>query len=115
MDSTIASRIQWWLGLRGVLAIIFGILAFTYTGQTLLALIYVFGVFAVISGITTLVAAVRAGESHMRWGWLATSGILSVAAGVAAFVWPGFTALAFVYLVAAWAIFTGMAEIVFAL
>lgn len=115
MDTTIASRIQWWLGLRGALAIVFGILAFFYTGQTLLALIFVFGVFAVISGVTTLVTAVRAGEAHMRWGWLAASGILSVAAGVAAFVWPGFTALAFVYLVAAWAIFTGMAEIVFAM
>jgi uncharacterized membrane protein HdeD (DUF308 family) len=115
MDSKIASGIQWWLGLRGVLAILFGLLAFFYTGQTLLALIYVFGVFAVLSGITSIVAAVRAGEAHMRWGWLTASGILSVAAGVAAFVWPGITALAFVYLVAAWAILTGTAEFVFAL
>lgn len=115
MDAKTASGIQWWLGLRGVLAILFGLLTFFYTGQTLLALIYVFGVFAVLSGIASIVAAVRAGEAHMRWGWLAASGIVSVAAGVAAFIWPGITALAFVYLVAAWAIFTGTAEIVFAL
>jgi uncharacterized membrane protein HdeD (DUF308 family) len=115
MDSKIASRIQWWLGLRGVLAILFGLVAFFYTGQTMLALIYVFGVFAVLSGIATLVAAVRAGEAHVRWGWLAASGLLSVAAGVAAFVWPGYTALAFVFLVAAWAILTGTTEIIFAL
>ncbi|HET8909556.1 MAG TPA: HdeD family acid-resistance protein [Ktedonobacterales bacterium] len=114
MDTKIASGIQWWLGLRGVLAILFGIVAFFYTGQTLLALIYVFGVFAVLSGIMSLVAAVRAGEAHQRWGWLAASGILSVALGVVAFVWPGITALAFVFLVAAWAIFTGMLEIAFA-
>jgi uncharacterized membrane protein HdeD (DUF308 family) len=114
MDTQIASGIQWWLALRGVLAILFGIVAFFYTGQTLLALIYVFGVFAVLSGILSLVAAVRAGEAHQRWGWLAASGILSVALGVAAFVWPGLTALAFVYLVAAWAIVTGMLEIAFA-
>lgn len=115
MDSKMASRIWWSLAIRGVLAILFGIVAFIYTGQTLLALVFVFGVFAVLSGITTLVAAVRAGEAHQRWGWLAVSGVLSVAAGIVAFVWPGITALAFVYLVAGWAIVTGGAEIAFAL
>ncbi|HEV8193491.1 MAG TPA: HdeD family acid-resistance protein [Ktedonobacterales bacterium] len=115
MDSKIVSRIWWSLAIRGVLAILFGIVAFFYTGQTLLALVYVFGVFAVLSGIATLIAAVRAGEAHQRWGWLAVSGILSVAAGIVAFAWPGLTALAVVYLVAAWAILTGGAEIAFAL
>lgn len=115
MDSTIVSRIWWSLAIRGVLAILFGIVAFFYTGQTLLALVYVFGVFAVLSGISTLVAAVRSGEAHQRWGWLAASGIVSVAAGVVAFVWPGIAALVFVYLISAWAIITGMAEIAFAL
>lgn len=115
MDSKMASRIWWSLALRGVLAILFGIVAFFYTGQTLLALIFVFGVFAVLSGISSLVAAVRSGEAHQRWGWLATSGILSIAAGIVAFVWPGITALAFVYLIAAWAIVTGGFEVAFAL
>lgn len=115
MDSKIVSRILWWLALRGMLAILFGIVAFFYTGQTLLALVYVFGVFAVLSGIATIVVAVRAGEAHQRWGWLAASGIVGVAAGVVALVWPGVTALAFVYLIAAWAIISGVAEIAFAL
>jgi uncharacterized membrane protein HdeD (DUF308 family) len=115
MDSKLISRIWWSLVLRGVLAIVFGIVAFFYTGQTLLALIYVFGVFAVVSGIATLVAAVRAGEAHQRWGWLAVSGILGVLVGVVSFVWPGLTALSFVFLVAAWAILAGVAEIAFAL
>jgi uncharacterized membrane protein HdeD (DUF308 family) len=115
MDSKIVSRIWWSLAVRGALAILFGIVAFFYTSQTLLALVYVFGVFAVLSGIATLVAAVRAGEAHQRWGWLAASGILSLAAGIVAFAWPGITALAVVYLIAAWAILTGGAEIAFAL
>jgi uncharacterized membrane protein HdeD (DUF308 family) len=115
MDSKIVSRIWWSLVLRGVLAILFGIVAFFYTGQTLLALVYVFGVFAVLSGLLSLVMAVRSGEAHQRWGWLAASGLLSVAAGVVAFVWPGLTALSVVLLVAAWAIVTGIMEIVFAL
>jgi uncharacterized membrane protein HdeD (DUF308 family) len=115
MDSKVVSRIWWSVVLRGVLAILFGVATFFYTGQTLLALVYVFGVFAVLSGIATLIIAVRAGEAHQRWGWLAVSGILGVLVGVVAFVWPGITALAFVYLIAAWAIFAGVAEIAFAL
>ena len=115
MDSKVVSRIWWSVVLRGILAILFGIVAFFYTGQTLLALVYVFGVFAVLSGLATLVIAVRAGEAHQRWGWLAVSGILGVIVGVVAFAWPGLTALTFVYLIAAWAIFAGVAEIAFAL
>ncbi len=115
MQSKFVSHVWWSLAIRGVLAILFGIVALIYTSQTLLALVFVFGVFAVLSGISSLVTAVRAGEVHQRWGWLAVSGVLSIAAGVVAFVWPGITALAFVYLIAAWAIVTGVAEIAFAL
>jgi uncharacterized membrane protein HdeD (DUF308 family)/pimeloyl-ACP methyl ester carboxylesterase len=115
MDAKIVSGIWWSLVVRGVLAILFGIVAFFYTGQTLVALVYVFGVFALLSGIATIIAAVRAGESHQRWGWLAASGLIGVAAGVVSFVWPTPTAQAFVYLVAAWAIPSGVLEIAFAL
>lgn len=115
MDSGIVSRIWWSLVLRGVLAILFGIVAFFYTGQTLLALVYVFGVFALLNGLFAIVAAVRAGEAHQRWGWLVFMGIVGIAAGIVSFVWPGLTALAVVFVVAAWAIITGVAEIAFAL
>jgi uncharacterized membrane protein HdeD (DUF308 family) len=115
MDSKIVSGIWWSLVIRGVLAILFGLVAFFYTGQTITALIYVFGVFALLSGIVTLVAAVRAGEAHQHWGWLAASGLIGVAAGVVSFVNPNATALAFVYIIAAWAILSGVAEIAFAL
>ncbi len=115
MDAKIVSGIWWSLVIRGALAILFGIVAFFYTGQTLVALVYVFGAFALLSGIAMIIAAVRAGEAHQRWGWLAASGLLGVAAGVVSFVWPNPTALAFVYLVAAWAILSGVSEIAFAL
>lgn len=115
MDSSMVSRIWWSIALRGVLAVLFGIVALFYTGSTLLALIYVFGVYAVLNGIFAIVAAVRAGEMHMRWGWLAFAGVVGVAAGIVAFVWPGLTALAVVYVVAAWAIISGVAEIAFAI
>jgi uncharacterized membrane protein HdeD (DUF308 family) len=115
MDTKTVSRIWWAMALRGVLAILFGVIALFYSGRTLLALIYVFGVFAVLGGIAAIVAAVRAGEAHLRWGWLAFAGIVGVAAGIVSFVWPGITALAVVLLVAVWAIVLGVAEIAFAL
>jgi uncharacterized membrane protein HdeD (DUF308 family) len=115
MDAKIVSGIWWSLVIRGVLAILFGFVTFFYTGQTITALIYVFGVFALLSGAVTLVAAVRTGEAHRRWGWLAASGLIGVAAGVVSLVNPNATALAFVYLVAAWAILSGVAEVAFAL
>jgi uncharacterized membrane protein HdeD (DUF308 family) len=111
----ILSAIGWSLAIRGVLAVLFGVVAFFYTDQTITALVYAFGVFALLSGLVTLVAAVRAGEAHEHWGWLAISGVLGVLAGVVCFVNPNITALAFVYLISAWAILSGVAEITFAL
>jgi uncharacterized membrane protein HdeD (DUF308 family) len=54
------------------------------------------GVFALLSGITSIIAAVRAGEDHQRWGWFLVSGIAGIAAALVSFVWPGITALALV-------------------
>ena len=115
MDSKIVSRIWWSLALRGLLAVVFGIFAFVFTGQTMLALVYVFGVFATLTGVMSLTAAVRAGEAHQRWAMLALSGVLSISSGVIAFIWPGATALAVVLLIAFWAITTGTMEVAFAL
>jgi len=115
MDKAMISRVWWAIALRGVLAILFGVVALFYTNSTLLALVYVFGAYAVLNGLLAIVAAVRAGEAHLRWGWLAFAGIVSVAAGVVSFVWPGITALAVVLVIATWAIIVGVAEIAFAL
>lgn len=114
-ESTRVSRIWWGMALRGILAICFGIVALIFTRQTLLALVYIFGAFALISGVIELATAVRAGELHARWGWLAFAGCIGVAAGVVSFVWPTITALAMVFLIAAWALVTGVAEIVFSM
>ena len=97
--------------LRGLAAIVFGVLTLVWPGITLRALVLLFGIFAVISGITAIVAAVRShGEPH--WGLLLFEGILGVLAGVVALVWPGITALAFLFLIASWAILTGILELV---
>ena len=96
---------------RGLAAILFGILALVWPGLSLSVLVFLFGLFAVISGITAVVAALRNREEH-HWGLLLFEGILAILAGVVALIWPGITALAFLYLLAAWAILTGILELV---
>ena len=96
---------------RGIAAVLFGIIALVWPKMTLSALVFVFGLFAVISGITAVVAALRNMELP-GWGWLLAEGILGILVGVVALVWPGITALAFLYLLAAWAILTGIFEVI---
>jgi uncharacterized membrane protein HdeD (DUF308 family) len=103
---------NWWaLALRGVVAILFALIAFSRPGVTLVALVWVWGAYAFLDGVFALIAAVRAAEAHQRWGMLLLEGISGIAAGIIAFVWTGITALVLVYLIAAWAIVTGIFEI----
>src|SRR2546422_10154605 len=95
---------------RGIVAILFGILTLVWPKLSLTALVLLFGVFAVVSGITAVVAALRT-TSEPGWGLLLFEGILGILAGVVALVWPGITAYAFLFLLAAWAIITGITEI----
>ncbi|MCF6470318.1 HdeD family acid-resistance protein [Nonomuraea sp. MG754425] len=102
---------SWWLLLiRGVAAIIFGVLALIWPGITLLVLVIFFGAYALVSGIFALFAGFRH-EARSR-AWLIISGILGILAGIVAFIWPGITSLALLYVVAFWAIFAGVSEIV---
>jgi uncharacterized membrane protein HdeD (DUF308 family) len=96
---------------RGIAAILFGILTLVWPKLSLVALVLMFGIFAVISGVTAVAAALRnTGEGG--WGFLLFEGILGILAGVIALVWPGITAFAFLYLLAAWAIVTGILQLV---
>ena len=96
---------------RGIVAILFGVLTLVWPKLSLAALVFLFGLFAVISGITAIAAALRNREEQ-GWGLLLFEGILGIAAGVVALIWPAITALAFLYLLAAWAILTGVMELI---
>ena len=108
-----AIRRNWWmLALRGVFAIIFGLIALFAPGIALLAFVYVFAAYALIDGIMAVYIAIRERGSLSRWGWVLFEGILGIIAGIVAFVYPGLTALVLLYIVAIWAVVTGIMEII---
>jgi uncharacterized membrane protein HdeD (DUF308 family) len=108
---------NWWvLALRGLCAVIFGILAFIWPGITLGALVLLYGAFALVDGVLSIVAAIFKGEGGGRpWWALVLVGLLGIAAGILTFIWPGITALVLLYLIAAWAIVSGIFEIIAAI
>jgi uncharacterized membrane protein HdeD (DUF308 family) len=107
---------NWWLlALRGLAAIIFGILAFIWPAITLLGLMILFGAFAFVNGILSLMLAAKAPKGYPRFGSLILGGILGIIAGVVTFFWPALTAAGLLILIAAWAILTGILEIVAAI
>lgn len=96
---------NWWaVALRGVVAILFGIAAFAMPLVTMLSLMVVFGAFSFVDGVFGIIMSVRGTRMGERWIWLLLSGII---AGAVAVMWPGLTVLAFVVLVAAWALVSG--------
>lgn len=103
----------WWLvALRGIAAIVFGILAFIWPKITLLTLVWLFGAYAFIHGVLALVQAFTGPKEGRRTGSLVVEGIISlIVGGIAVFV-PGITALALLLMIAAWAIVGGIFEIV---
>jgi uncharacterized membrane protein HdeD (DUF308 family) len=106
------ARYWWVLALRGVLAIIFGILAVLWPGLTLITLVLFFGAYAFVDGIFAVIAGITSRERDQRWWAAVLEGIAGIIFGVLTFVWPGMTALVLLYFIAAWALVTGILEIV---
>jgi uncharacterized membrane protein HdeD (DUF308 family) len=101
---------NWWaLALRGLAAVLFGLLTFLVPGITLLTLVLWFGVYALVDGAFNVIAFFRSFAHH--WALL-VEGLIGLVVGVLTFAWPAITAIALLYLIAFWAIFTGVFEII---
>jgi uncharacterized membrane protein HdeD (DUF308 family) len=101
---------NWWaLALRGAAAVLFGLLTFFLPGITLVALVLLFGAYALVDGLFNVFAFFRVASHH--WALL-IEGVIGIIAGVLTFAWPSITAITLLYLIAFWAIFTGVFEIV---
>ena len=99
---------NWWLvALRGVIAILFGVIAFVAPGAFVLSLVLFFAAYMLADGIIAIVGAVRAAQRHERWGFLLLEGLVDIVVGVAAALVPAAAVWAFVLLLAVWALVTG--------
>src|SRR5499426_3795964 len=104
---------SWWLLLlRGIAAIIFGILAFVWPGLTLVTLVLLYGAFALVDGVLSLIAAFSGSAKPVPTWWLIVVGFLGIGAGVVTFLWPGITAVLLVMFIGAWALVHGIFEII---
>src|SRR5207248_2859622 len=122
LDNTISDsmaelfRHNWWvLALRGLAAVLFAVFAFVWPGITIFTLVLLFGAYALVNGILALVISFKGPRRVGRFGSLIFGGLISIAAGVIAFIWPSMTAFSLVVVIAAWAIVNGIAEIVAAI
>lgn len=107
---------NWWVvALRGVLAIFFGILAFIWPGLTVLSLVLLFGAYALVDGLFAVIAGISSYGRNKRWWAMLVVGLAGIALGVLTMIWPGTTALVLLYFIAAWAIVTGIFQIVAAI
>src|SRR5258708_860455 len=107
---------NWWaLVIRGVIGVIIGILTFFWPAVTLEALVLLFGAYALLDGVFSLVGAWHASKAHERWGVLILEGIVGIAAATVTFLWPAITALVLVFVIAGWSIATGVLEVVAAI
>src|SRR5713101_8134071 len=105
-------RYWWMLLIRGVVAVLFGLAAIVWPGPTVLVLVYLFGAFALIDGIVAVVVSLQERAIVPRWWVLLIEGIVGILIGVLTFFSPIVVALALLYLIAIWAIVTGIMELV---
>ena len=103
---------NWWLLLlRGIAAVIFGVLAFAWPGLTLLTLILLYGAYAFSDGVIAIIAAIKGNAPGARW-WLAIVGILGIVVGAVTFMVPGITALILLFTIGGWAVAIGVLQII---
>ena len=103
---------NWWaLALRGIAGIVLGLLAFSWPGVTIAALVTLFGLYALVDGVFAIVASLRGIREHDRWGWMLVEGIVGVIAGLTALFMPLLGAIVLTWIIAFWAIVTGALEI----
>ena len=109
------SRNWGWLVLRGVAAVLFGVLALARPGVTLAALVFMWGAYAIADGVLAMIAGWKIRDQGRPFWSLFFAGAVGVAAGVATYRWPGLTALVLLFGIAARAIGVGILQVVAAI
>ena len=103
---------NWWsLVIRGLAAILLGIVSLAMPGITVSLLVLLFGAYALVDGVVSFVGAWRASRIHGRWMALVLEGIAGLVAGLVTLAWPAITTVALIYIIGFWALVTGVLEI----
>lgn len=100
---------------RGILAILFGIATLLMPGITLVVLVVLFGAYALVDGAVLSILAFKNRKNDPDWWLMLLTGLASIAAGVLTYVWPEITAVSLFYIIVAWAIVTGISEVIYAI
>ncbi|OLT54555.1 HdeD family acid-resistance protein [Cellulosimicrobium sp. CUA-896] len=108
--SRTARQVWYWLVLRGVLAVLFGVVALAWPAITAAAFVWIVGVFAVVDGLVLVIEGVRRRGTGGGTAFLVTMGLVSVAVGVVLLVWPGKTAIVLTWIIGFWAVLYGLVQ-----
>lgn len=111
IDVATLARNWWMMLLRGAAAIVFGLIAIIWPGISVTVLVIFFGAYALVDGAFLIGAAIRGGDARVPRWLLVLEGVLGIAVGIISLVWPELTAITLLYLIAAWAIVTGVVEV----
>ena len=111
MDKKTLASYSWSMILRGVIAILFGVLALFWPSLTLEILIFIFAFYALIDGFIAIFISISSAKKHTQWGIFLFEGIIGLLIGIIALVWPGITMVILLYIIAVWAILTGLLEL----
>lgn len=114
-SARLVSRYWWLMLIWGILVVLFGLCAIFWPHLTLLTLIFLFGSFALANGVLGIVLAIQERHELPLWWTELAAGIISVLIGIAVILWPHITALVTLYMIAIWAIVTGVFQIAHAI
>ena len=99
---------SWWaVGLRGIMGIVFGLICLLTPGIAVEVFVILFAAYMLVDGVFAIASGIKAARNGERWGLLILEGIVDLAAGAVAVLWPAITLVALIWLVAIWAIVSG--------
>ena len=107
----ILTSYSWVMIVRGIVAILFGVLALFWPAITLELLIFLFAAYALVDGAIALFSSVGAAKKHEKWWIFLAEGIFGIALGIVVLAWPAITVIILIYLIATWAFITGLIEL----